>query len=331
EYMFVGTGAGEKDNHISLLCDMYRIKKDDFIFFYIEGNKLKKGRFFGIFRAVDNNVYHLTGDDAKTPDLPKKLIYRKSIIPYKVYPKGVLEWIALDKLPIYAREVMWTLIYRKMKGGRGNTMLFPWEVEKLIKLIEDENKGNFLKGENFNFDIGSFEIVKDTNIAFSSGNILKNKKVLNAVDVKLGENYFQAYILQNLSLFNNDFYPEIFGKNIVWIGNEVYAGSGMQKIDLLTIEKLDETSFIYRIIELKHFKSSDNIENAPSQLKYYLEWAIEKNGGHLIGSREYNIMPILLVFSKKNNSIPDNIIKEIEKLKNISLGEKIYQIYLNKF
>ena len=49
KYMFVGTGAGDKDNHISLLADMLRVKKDDFIFFYIEGNNTKKGRFFWYF------------------------------------------------------------------------------------------------------------------------------------------------------------------------------------------------------------------------------------------------------------------------------------------
>jgi len=62
-------------------------------------------------------------------------LYRKEIKPYRVYQKGVLEWIALDKLPTYAKELLWTLIYRKMKGKRGNTMLFPWEVERLISLI----------------------------------------------------------------------------------------------------------------------------------------------------------------------------------------------------
>jgi hypothetical protein len=48
-------------------------------------------------------------------------------------------------------------------------------------------------------------------------------------DIKKSEKHFQAFILQNLQIENNNFYPEIFGKNIVWIGNEVFAGSGMQK------------------------------------------------------------------------------------------------------
>jgi len=72
------------------------------------------------------------------------LIYRKLIEPYRVYAEGILEWIALDKLPTYAKEVLWSLIYRKMKGKRGNTMLLPWEVERLVSLIKDVNNGEVL-------------------------------------------------------------------------------------------------------------------------------------------------------------------------------------------
>ncbi len=145
EYQFVGVSSGERDTNIALLADMFRVKKDDFIFFYIEGKDTKKGRFFGIFKASDNIVYNITGSRALSPNLSVKLIYRKKIIPYKVYQKGVLEWVALDKLPTYAKELLWTLIYRKMKEKRGNTMLFPWEAERLITLIKNENDGNQFK------------------------------------------------------------------------------------------------------------------------------------------------------------------------------------------
>lgn len=64
-YMFVGTSAGKKEDNVSLLADMLRVKQNDFIFFYIEGTTKIKGRFFGIFRAVDNTVYHIKGDQAR--------------------------------------------------------------------------------------------------------------------------------------------------------------------------------------------------------------------------------------------------------------------------
>ena len=135
KYKFVGVTAGGKDRDIGLLADALRVKKGDLVFFYIEGTNTKKGRFLGIFKAKDNQVFHLSGLQANQPNLPwyknkktrklepLKLIYRKYIEPYKVYSRGVLEWIVLDKLPTYAREVLWMLIYRKMKAGRGNTCL----------------------------------------------------------------------------------------------------------------------------------------------------------------------------------------------------------------
>lgn len=70
EYQFVGVSSGGRDTNIALLADALRVKKDDFIFFYIEGRNTKKGRFFGVFQAVDNTVYH---------NLPVKLIYRKKL------------------------------------------------------------------------------------------------------------------------------------------------------------------------------------------------------------------------------------------------------------
>jgi hypothetical protein len=85
KYLFVGVNAKENDNNIGLLADIQRVKQDDFIFFYIEGRPQKKGRFFGIFKAADNVVYHLTGEDAKNPALPIKLIYRKKIIPIRFF------------------------------------------------------------------------------------------------------------------------------------------------------------------------------------------------------------------------------------------------------
>jgi len=246
EYMFVGVSAGDKDNNISLLADMLRVKSEDLIFFYIEGSETKKGRFFGIFKASDSEVYHITGQSATQPHLPKKLIYRKRIKPYKVYEKGVLEWIALDKLPTYAKEIIWTLIYRKMKGKRGNTMLFPWETERLISLIQDENGGKHLDGKDFTFDRTNFIIVPGNK---TQDHNIGNKIAITLEDIKKREDYFKAYILQELKIGNNTFYPEIFGKNIVWIGNEVFAGSGMQKIDIMTIEKLDETEYLYLNIQ----------------------------------------------------------------------------------
>lgn len=322
-YQFVGVSSGEKDSNIGLLSDILRVNDDDYIFFYIEGRGTKKGRFFGIFKAVDKTVYHIPGSDAMTPNLPVKLIYRKQILPYRVYPKGVLEWVALDKLPTFAKELLWSLIYRKMKGGRGNTMLFPWETEKLVSLIQDENNGDSLTGNHFTFNLQNYQI-ESSNTSFTHNIGAQIQVALS--DIRNSETHFQAYLLQNIGLHHNQFLPQIFGQNITWIGNEVFAGSGMQKIDILTIEKIDETNYVYRIIELKHPKSSTNIDFAPMQLEYYINWAREDIGGHIIGGRRFNLKPILLTLSKDLNSISPSTISQIQPLSAISNNPEIWEI-----
>lgn len=323
QHMFVGVSSGGKDNNIGLLADICRVKKDDYVFFYIEGRNVKKGRFFGVFKTVDDVVYHITGNNALKPNLPVKLIYRKRIKPYKVYAKGVLEWEALDKLPTYAKELLWTLIYRKMKGGRGNTMLFPWETERLISLIESENAGNSFGNNDFNFDNSSYQIINGVPSATHS---LLNTINIPIAEIKKSETALQAYILQQLKIGTNNFLPQIFGNNIVWIGNEVFAGTGMQKIDIMTVEKIDDTSHLYRLIELKHPKSSTNINFAALQLEYYVNWSREDVGGHVIGGKNFNIKPILLSLTAQYNSIPQNIITEIQNLNSVSKNPEIWEV-----
>ena len=330
KYQFVGTGAGEKyNNNVSLMADMLRVKEGDYIFFYIEGNNNKKGRFFGVFKAKDNNVYHSTDDDAKSPDLTKKLIYRKEIEPYKVYSEGVLEWIALDKLPIYSRELLWMLIYRKLKGKRGNTMLFPWETERLLNMIKDENNGQTITCNSYDFDKINFKI--QCGNKKSSHNHGKNIKLnFNKRDIN-NETAFQAYIMQELNAENNKYLPEIFGNHIVWIGNEVFAGAGMQKIDVLTIEKTDEDDYLYRIIELKYINNNNinDLKRASEQLEYYINWARDDIGGHLKNAKKYNIKPILLILDKTGqliNTFPNMIKHEIKNLNSISTNPEIWAI-----
>ena len=325
-YQFVGVGAGDKNNNISLLSDMLRIKKDDFIFFYIEKRGVKDGRFFGIFRAVDNLVYHLTGEQACKPNLPFKLIYRKKIRPYQVYSKGILEWIALDKLPTYAREVLWMLIYRKMKGKRGNTMLFPWETERLISLIIEENGGIVLEGNHFDFDSTNYEIIRgDRTITPVMGTSI----TLQENVIRRSETHFQAYLLQNLQTEDNTFLSEIFGRNILWIGNEVFAGSSVQKIDILIIEKKTDIEYLYKIIELKHPRSRDNINLAPKQLEYYINWARDDIGGHLRDARRFNIKPVLLCLTREFGAVPNSVRNEINALGEISNHPEIWEIDYN--
>ena len=91
------------------------------------------------------------------------MIYRVKIKPYKVYPRYISEWDALDKLPLYAQDVIWSLIYRKLKAQRGCTPINFQESERLIKMIEDANNGNALilnRNESLTYDEENKEIKK---------------------------------------------------------------------------------------------------------------------------------------------------------------------------
>ena len=210
-----------------------------------------------------------------------------------------------------------------MKGGRGNTMLFPWETERLISLISDENYGEFLNFGNFTIDQSKYEIIEG-NSTYTHN--IGTPIAVSLADIKNSETHFQAYILQNLELYDNKFLPQIFGKSIIWIGNEVFAGTGMQKIDIITIEKIDEISNLYRLIELKHPKSTTNVSFAPIQLEYYINWAREDIGGHVIGGRSFNVKPILVTLTRMLNMVPNSIVSEISNLNTISSSPEVWEM-----
>ena len=87
--------------------------------------------------------------------------------PYEIYSKGVPEWEALDKLPVYSTEIQWSLIYRKLKAKRGCTPLLPWEAQRLMDMIRNKNAGNPIANTQFtggfNWDITDRRIITTQN------------------------------------------------------------------------------------------------------------------------------------------------------------------------
>ncbi len=67
--------------------------------------------------------------------LTLRLIYRVRVVADDVYPLGISEWDALDRYLRDPEHCLWSLVYRKLKGERGCTMIFPWEDDFLLKLI----------------------------------------------------------------------------------------------------------------------------------------------------------------------------------------------------
>jgi len=79
-------------------------------------------------------------------------------------------------------------------------------------------------------------------------------------------------------------------------------------------------------IKLKHPKSTTSINFAPAQLEYYIKWAREDIGGHIIGGKSFNIKPILLCLSENFGNIPADVIKQIKKLDKIAREPEIWEI-----
>ena len=196
QYLFSGTGAKKSNgknnegyqvdfnansntilNHqtenmlAGMIADGSRIRCGDPIIFYLQQNfstKIFEGKFYGIFQAkkdwsflddYDNRQYLNT-------ELDKSLTFRTLIEPYTVYADGVTEWEALDEIKNIQspNQMLWSLIYRKLKGNRGNTMITIYESERLCQLIRDKNSRQKINVDNhkLSFEQGSQKIILKT-------------------------------------------------------------------------------------------------------------------------------------------------------------------------
>lgn len=74
-------------------------------------------------------------------ELNKNLTFRVRIAPYMVFPRGITEWQALDEIRNLTspNQMLWSLIYRKLRGNRGNTMITIYETERIVDLLRREN------------------------------------------------------------------------------------------------------------------------------------------------------------------------------------------------
>jgi len=292
QYMFAGTSSGKKDWNIGLLADVKRVRAADKVIFYHEGVG-----FYGIFKIKDNinpdngkHIVYYDKDNYCDGILKRKLLYRVLIEPDEVYPNPVSEWEALEKLPDNPRDIIWSLIYRKLKGGRGCSPVTPKESNKLISLIKEhnnskpiENPGNLtwqdgkiisIKGESTKYDAASAVLVDIEDMLY------EKRKV---------ESYLQAYFTENAGNPNldNSVFAEICGKSneIIWLGNEFYCGVGMQKIDVFTIT--NNKNIELRVIELK---TAEDIK-IHKQLERYIKWCQE----YLYEATKENLQPIIVV------------------------------------
>lgn len=303
-YLFAGTGAKDKDSHIGLLADISRVRKNDIVIFYLE-----KIGFFGTFK-IDSEPFW----DNRKPSylenlLGKKLIYRVRIKPNKVMPKFVSEWEALDKLPLYAKDIIWSLIYRKFKAWRGCTPITLQESDRLIQMIENRNKGKYIKlrsNESLTYNLHKKEVEKTKSLYQYRTNIPKEANILSEMinldnKKKSFESHLEAFFTKNAGI-NKGVNKITGGKTeLIWIGNQVYCGVGMQKIDVFTVISDSRNNLTFNLIELKCKPANPDILK---QIERYVLWA----QSYIHNAINSNIQPVIvtrkIIRDFRNNGKP---------------------------
>ncbi|MBU4314571.1 MAG: DUF91 domain-containing protein [Actinobacteria bacterium] len=357
EYKFAGTGAKEnsidfnntsktklhyatENNLVGMIADSQRVRKGDYIIFYLQQNVssgIYEGKFFGIFRVKEGISFLDNNDDKQflKSILKKSLTFRALIEPYKVYSKGVTEWEALDEIKYIhsPNQMLWSLIYRKLKANRGNTMITIYESERLSKLLKDKNNRQVLTGDNFSFDSNKQEIFS-TSIPHKYLGRMEKINILPRLLCKHIENksfecHLQAYIVQNIGKNALPDLNNILLSNysLEWIGNEVSCGVGMQRIDImLSLFRFDNERIIVPI-ELKTVEAS--VENI-IQIQRYVDWIQQ----YYLPNRISDICPVLIAKKPKNRNFFSNIrasFKDFNKRNSICLPLKYikFEIYNN--
>ncbi len=301
EYKFAGTGASnvstnfifdasikintfDEKRSVGMITDVSRIKKGDKILFFVT----QISKFYGIFEA-ESEFFLDPNDDENflVNDLGKILTYRILLKPFKVYKYGLSEYDCLDSLKdvIYPDEICWSLIYRKLGGNRGCTMITDQEYIILEKKLSNNNIE--LVGKNFSFDSGKKEIILINENYIYSGrkiNIIEKMKqnIYNRYSNKRAfEHYIQYFIIQILKGSN---YKSLLFSDapVTWIGNEVMCSFGEHRIDTFVIQEKKDLIEI-SLIEMKDEKITDRI-------KYQIE-------GYLIWLKDY-ILPYYLRLNK---------------------------------
>lgn len=341
KYLFAGTGSKEhlidfnnsensslhhsvENMLVAMSSDACRIRKDDKIIFYLQQEKgIREGKFYGIFKATSNWSF-LDNNDNKQhlkDNLGKSLMFRTLIEPYYVYAEGVTEWEALDEIKNVQspNQMLWSLIYRKLKGNRGNTMITIYEAERLTQLIRNKNGRDNLNIENkqLSFDKAIQQIIvnETPNSSYSGRQEILN--ILPRLISKFSKNrafevHLQSYIVQNIGLgINHSMDKAILedDSTVEWIGNEVSCGVGMQRIDV-AISILKDNHRVFIPIELKAVEASvDNIR----QINRYIDW-IEQ---YYIPNRQSDITPVIIAkeYRKKSKTAYSTI---LEKFRNFN-------------
>lgn len=311
EYLFVGTGSGDKDvdfngkgtsslhfavenGLVGMMSDFSRVRVGDYVIFYVQSFGISEGKYYGIYKIAGIPFIEPDVNQYLKGDLAKNLTFRALIEPYEVYAEGVTEWEALDNISGLAApyNMLWSLIYRKLKGNRGNTMITIYEAERLFGLIRTKNNNTPIRGLCYSFN-GQKQVVDNNPPKKYTGNTgitfnILPRLIYKKRSRKVYEAHLQMFITQNLGIHRSlDNALGVRKQNVEWIGNEVSCGVGMQRIDIMFSQNLDEGGREIVPIELKAVPASeDNVR----QISRYIDW-IEQ---YYLPNRPSIIRPVLI-------------------------------------
>ena len=353
-HRFAGTGArdymidfnnsptstlGRPENTVvEMVADVNRIRSGDSIVFYVQQNQSKgmpEGKFYGIFRATEDYPFIDNNDGAQflKSELGKSLTFRVLFEPDKVYPIGVAEWEALDEIKDISEpnQMLWSLIYRKLKGNRGCTMITEYERERLCGLLDRKNEGKFLNSgtRSLDFNRATQQIVHSTeNVAPYQG----RKEAVNLMprmarkrqENKAFEPHLQAVIVGELGRPGDGLSEILLGDSqMTWLGNEVSCGVGMQRIDVM-IESVSNNGI--RHIAPVELKAETIRQGNISQLQRYVDWIKQ----YFIPNRPSVISPALITLRPRYSRL-NAVRNEILKFNADNAGETCERLRLVEY
>jgi hypothetical protein len=300
EYGFVGTGNSSNDFNISLWKDIARLQIGDKIVFYVQ--EIKK--FYGFFKVSSLPFY----DDKHylqpkiLPFLGKdeniKLQYRALIVPDVVFSNGIDEFDLIDILPGNVTDILWSILYRKLKGGRGCSPLFENEFNIIYNEILQVNNILLPNNNNSFTFINSQIVINNVNNQYLGQGLDPDIRniILNHSHI---EDHMHALLIKNL--------PTLVFNNTQWLGNEVYSGAGTQAIDILTID----INNVFNIVEVKR---DETPLNTTLQVFKYIQW-LQNRFQNFIPN---NFQPIIIGYKINGNIKQQRRTEEFMRFNTIS-------------
>ena len=348
-YQFAGIGAGNNDqinfnnsptsnliagaekNLVGMIADMSRIRKGDRIFFYVqkEGSRGNDGIFCGVFRACGRAFLDNGGKQQFLVDkLGKSLTFRVLIEPEEVCSAGVSEWHALEAIRRISRphQMLWSLIYRKLKAGRGCTMITHYEDDSLSRLIRESGQPLNAEGQVLNFDPKARAIVaeKGAHPKYTGEQTPFNvlPRMLAVANRWKIEIFLQAMIIAQIGGANDPLTQILLGEDrLSWIGNEVKCGLGMQSMDIMLACKGQQQRLL--LLELKSDQPvADNI----LQMRRYVDWA----GDYYLPNSPAIIEPVVIA-RKTPGDLPVDFVRTAAEFDKENAGETCAKLRLVEF